>query len=221
MHFKVSKNQTGRKRKQPVSSSGPANSSGTANTAGPSPSSAPSTPSTHTPGDVISMPALPHSGTTSKPLMMFGTDGAGTLTSPSNQLVSAYFNLLYRLKHLNSMHKFSLAFHFGSGMIKILNCGLIWIVWWRMGPLMTMSSLFYHMMIQTPEMLVVVVWMSAKVSKYALFKKNLLLLILWGISQNFPSTAFVICSSLCSIGSLNMTKCFADCLWWLLWAAHN
>lgn len=82
----VSKNQTGRKRKQPVSSSGPANSSGTANTAGPSPSSAPSTPSTHTPGDVISMPALPHSGTTSKPLMMFGTDGAGTLTSPSNQL---------------------------------------------------------------------------------------------------------------------------------------
>ncbi|XP_052206576.1 transcriptional corepressor LEUNIG-like [Diospyros lotus] len=79
------KNQTGRKRKQPVSSSGPANSSGTANTAGPSPSSAPSTPSTHTPGDVISMPALPHSGS-SKPLMMFGTDGAGTLTSPSNHL---------------------------------------------------------------------------------------------------------------------------------------
>lgn len=172
MHFKVSKNQTGRKRKQPVSSSGPANSSGTANTAGPSPSSAPSTPSTHTPGDVISMPALPHSGTTSKPLMMFGTDGAGTLTSPSNQLVSAYFNL-YRLKHLNSMHKFSLAFHFGSGMIKILNCGLIWIVWWRMGPLMTMSSLFYHMMIQTPEMLVVVVWMSAKVRNTPFLKKIL------------------------------------------------
>ncbi|KHG05392.1 Transcriptional corepressor LEUNIG -like protein [Gossypium arboreum] len=85
---KVSKNQNGRKRKQPVSSSGPANSSGTANTAGPSPSSAPSTPSTHTPGDVISMPALPHSGSSSKPLMMFGADGAGTLTSPSNQLVS-------------------------------------------------------------------------------------------------------------------------------------
>ncbi|KAF7817216.1 transcriptional corepressor LEUNIG-like isoform X1 [Senna tora] len=82
----VSKNQTGRKRKQPVSSSGPANSSGTANTAGPSPSSAPSTPSTHTPGDVISMPALPPSGSSSKPLMMFGTDGTGTLTSPSNQL---------------------------------------------------------------------------------------------------------------------------------------
>ncbi|KAL5071413.1 hypothetical protein RYX36_022300 [Vicia faba] len=84
----VSKNQTGRKRKQPVSSSGPANSSGTANTAGPSPSSAPSTPSgsTHTPGDVISMPSLPHNGSSSKPLMMFGTDGTGTLTSPSNQL---------------------------------------------------------------------------------------------------------------------------------------
>ncbi|GAU15151.1 hypothetical protein TSUD_08890 [Trifolium subterraneum] len=86
----VSKNQTGgRKRKQPVSSSGPANSSGTANTAGPSPSSAPSTPSgsTHTPGDVISMPSsIPHNGSSSKPLMMFGTDGTGTLTSPSNQL---------------------------------------------------------------------------------------------------------------------------------------
>ncbi|KAF7830242.1 transcriptional corepressor LEUNIG-like isoform X1 [Senna tora] len=81
----ASKNQTGRKRKQPVSSSGPANSSGTANTAGPSPSSAPSTPSTHTPGDVISMPAMPH-GSSSKPLMMFGSDGTGTLTSPSNQL---------------------------------------------------------------------------------------------------------------------------------------
>ncbi|CAJ2643468.1 unnamed protein product [Trifolium pratense] len=82
----VSKNQMGRKRKQPVSSSGPANSSGTANTAGPSPSSAPSTPSTHTPGDAISMPALPHNSSSSKSLMMFGTDGTGTLTSPSNQL---------------------------------------------------------------------------------------------------------------------------------------
>lgn len=86
--FKVSKNQSGRKRKQPVSSSGPANSSGTANTAGPSPSSAPSTPSTHTPGDVMSMPPLPHSGSSSKPLMMFGADGTGNLPSPSNQLVS-------------------------------------------------------------------------------------------------------------------------------------
>lgn len=80
----ASKNQTGRKRKQPVSSSGPANSSGTANTAGPSPSSAPSTPSTHTPGDV--MPSMPHSNSNSKSLMMFGTDNSGTLTSPSNQL---------------------------------------------------------------------------------------------------------------------------------------
>lgn len=96
LHCKVSKNQTGRKRKQPVSSSGPANSSGTANTAGPSPSSAPSTPSTHTPGDVISMPALPHSGGSSKPFM-FGTDGTGTLTSPSNQLVSEFFFSLLKL----------------------------------------------------------------------------------------------------------------------------
>jgi len=77
-----------------VSSSGPANSSGTANTAGPSPSSAPSTPSTHTPGDVISMPALPHSGSSSKQLIMFGADGTGTLTSPSNQLVSVLFMFL-------------------------------------------------------------------------------------------------------------------------------
>ncbi|KAF3531764.1 hypothetical protein DY000_02036789 [Brassica cretica] len=80
----VLKNQTGRKRKQPVSSSGPANSTGTANTTGPSPSSAPSTPSTHTPGDA---PNLPHGGGSSKPVIMFGTEGtAGTLTSPSNQL---------------------------------------------------------------------------------------------------------------------------------------
>ncbi|CAH2077198.1 unnamed protein product [Thlaspi arvense] len=82
----VLKNQSGRKRKQPVSSSGPANSTGTANTAGPSPSSAPSTPSTHTPGDVISMPNLPHSGGSSKAMILYGTEGAGTLTSPSNQL---------------------------------------------------------------------------------------------------------------------------------------
>lgn len=73
----------GRKRKQPVSSSGPANSSGTANTAGPSPSSAPSTPSTHTPGDVISMPTLPPGASTSKPFI-FNSDVAGTLTSPTN-----------------------------------------------------------------------------------------------------------------------------------------
>ncbi|KAK1298168.1 Transcriptional corepressor LEUNIG [Acorus calamus] len=80
----ASKNQ--RKRKQAGTSSGPANSSGTANTAGPSPSSAPSTPSTHTPGDVISMPSLQHSGSSSKPLIMFGSDGTGTITSPTNQL---------------------------------------------------------------------------------------------------------------------------------------
>uniref|UniRef100_A0A5B7BJT0 Putative transcriptional corepressor LEUNIG-like isoform X3 n=2 Tax=Davidia involucrata TaxID=16924 RepID=A0A5B7BJT0_DAVIN len=68
-----SKNQTARKRKQPMSSSGLANSSGTANTTGPSPVSAPSTPSTHTP-DVISMPTLPHN------------DGVGSITSAPNPL---------------------------------------------------------------------------------------------------------------------------------------
>ncbi|URD72015.1 Transcriptional corepressor LEUNIG [Musa troglodytarum] len=81
----TSNNQSGRKRKQPVSSSGPANSTGTANTAGPSPSSAPSTPSTHTPGDMISMPQLQHNGGSSKPMIMFG-DGTGALTSSANQL---------------------------------------------------------------------------------------------------------------------------------------
>ncbi|XP_078168203.1 transcriptional corepressor LEUNIG isoform X2 [Carex rostrata] len=82
----VSKTQIGRKRKQPVSSSGPANSSGTGNTAGgPSPSSAPSTPSTHTPGDIMSMPQPPHNGT-SKALVVFGSDGPGSLTSPVIQL---------------------------------------------------------------------------------------------------------------------------------------
>ncbi|KAH9552469.1 hypothetical protein CY35_09G068200 [Sphagnum magellanicum] len=76
-----------RKRKQPTNSSGPANSTGTANTAGPSPNSAPSTPSTHTPGDVMSMGgALQHSGSISKPLLMYGADGTATLGSPSNQL---------------------------------------------------------------------------------------------------------------------------------------
>ncbi|XP_047340603.1 transcriptional corepressor LEUNIG-like isoform X2 [Impatiens glandulifera] len=83
----ASRNQGGRKRKQPGSSSGPANSSGTANTAGPSPSSAPSTPSTHnTPGDAISGPPLPHNNSSSKHLIMFGNDANITLTSPSNQL---------------------------------------------------------------------------------------------------------------------------------------
>ncbi|KAL9247863.1 hypothetical protein vseg_021246 [Gypsophila vaccaria] len=79
--------QTGRKRKQPLSTSAPANSSGTANTAGPSASSAPSTPSTHTPGDVMSMASFSHGGGTSKPPFMFGSDVNGALASPSNQLV--------------------------------------------------------------------------------------------------------------------------------------
>uniref|UniRef100_A0A0A9ALM0 Transcriptional corepressor LEUNIG n=1 Tax=Arundo donax TaxID=35708 RepID=A0A0A9ALM0_ARUDO len=78
--------QASKKRKKPVSSSGRANSSGTGNTAGPSPSSAPSTPSTHTPGDAISMPQLQYNGGPSKPLMMFGSDGTGSLTSPANPL---------------------------------------------------------------------------------------------------------------------------------------
>ncbi|XP_035821876.1 transcriptional corepressor LEUNIG-like isoform X10 [Zea mays] len=78
--------QGSKKRKKPVSSSGRANSSGTANTAGPSPSSAPSTPSTHTPGDAMSIPQLQYNGGPSKPLMMFGSDGTGSLTSPANPL---------------------------------------------------------------------------------------------------------------------------------------
>ncbi|KAL6842814.1 hypothetical protein ACP4OV_027658 [Aristida adscensionis] len=78
--------QASKKRKRAVSSSGRANSSGTANTAGPSPSSAPSTPSTHTPGDAMSMPQLQYNGGPSKPLMMFGSDGTGSLTSPANAM---------------------------------------------------------------------------------------------------------------------------------------
>ncbi|KDP32334.1 hypothetical protein JCGZ_13259 [Jatropha curcas] len=81
----ASKGQIGRKRKQPGSSSGPANSSGTANTTGPSPSS-PSTPSTHTPGDAVSVPNLSHNGGGSKSLLMFGSDGLGSLASASNEL---------------------------------------------------------------------------------------------------------------------------------------
>uniref|UniRef100_A0A803MQ68 Transcriptional corepressor LEUNIG n=1 Tax=Chenopodium quinoa TaxID=63459 RepID=A0A803MQ68_CHEQI len=80
------KGQIGRKRKQQPNSSGPANSSGTANTAGPSPGSAPSTPSAHTPGDVMSMPNLPHNGCSSKPSLVFGSDSVGTLTSAPNQM---------------------------------------------------------------------------------------------------------------------------------------
>ncbi|AQK96467.1 Transcriptional corepressor LEUNIG [Zea mays] len=78
--------QTAKKRKKPGSSSGRANSSGTANTAGPSPSSAPSTPSTHTPGDVMSVPQLQQNGGSAKPMVMFGSDGTGSLTSPANPL---------------------------------------------------------------------------------------------------------------------------------------
>ncbi|KAB2618720.1 transcriptional corepressor LEUNIG-like [Pyrus ussuriensis x Pyrus communis] len=80
----ASKNQLGRKRKQPVSSSGPANSSGTVNTTGPSPSS-PSTPSTHT-VDGVSMPTLPPNGGSSKSVLMFGSDGLGSLASAPNKL---------------------------------------------------------------------------------------------------------------------------------------
>jgi WD40 repeat protein len=75
-----------KKRKKPGSSSGRANSSGTANTAGPSPSSAPSTPSTHTPGDAMSVPQLQQNGGSAKPMAMFGSDGTGSLTSPANPL---------------------------------------------------------------------------------------------------------------------------------------
>ncbi|XP_051223606.1 transcriptional corepressor LEUNIG isoform X3 [Lolium perenne] len=83
----VSKNQNGRKRKQPASSSGPANSSGTMNTAGPCPSSAPSTPSTDTPGDTISMPSMHHNASISKSMVAFGADAPGTGESPTDQIV--------------------------------------------------------------------------------------------------------------------------------------
>ncbi|XP_021606125.2 transcriptional corepressor LEUNIG isoform X2 [Manihot esculenta] len=81
----TSKGQIVRKRKQPGSSSGAANSSGTTNTTGPSLSS-PSTPSTHTPGDDISVPTLPHNGGSSKSMLMFGSDGLGPLASSPNEL---------------------------------------------------------------------------------------------------------------------------------------
>ncbi|KAM0848703.1 hypothetical protein ACQ4PT_054212 [Festuca glaucescens] len=83
----VSKNQNGRKRKQPASSSGPANSSGTMNTTGPCPSSAPSTPSTDTPGDTISMPSMHHNASISKSMVVFGADAPGTGESPTDQIV--------------------------------------------------------------------------------------------------------------------------------------
>ncbi|XP_041005146.1 transcriptional corepressor LEUNIG-like isoform X2 [Juglans microcarpa x Juglans regia] len=79
------KSEIRQKRKQRASSSGPANSSGTTNTTGPSPSS-PSSPSTHKPGDMMSMPSLPHNSGSSKSLLMFGSDGMGSLMSASNQL---------------------------------------------------------------------------------------------------------------------------------------
>ncbi|XP_014754915.1 transcriptional corepressor LEUNIG isoform X1 [Brachypodium distachyon] len=83
----VSKNQNGRKRKQPISSSGPANSSGTMNTTGPSPSSIPSTPSTDTPGDTMSMPLIHNNASISKAVVVFGADTPGTRESPANQIV--------------------------------------------------------------------------------------------------------------------------------------
>ncbi|CAN1331374.1 Transcriptional corepressor LEUNIG [Linum perenne] len=82
----AAKCQVGRKRKQAVSSSGPANSSGTANTTGPSPSS-PSTPSTHTPGDAMPMPNAPQNANSSKSMLMFGSDGLGSLAPASNDLL--------------------------------------------------------------------------------------------------------------------------------------
>ncbi|KAK4778246.1 hypothetical protein SAY87_018433 [Trapa incisa] len=78
--------QQQRKRKG-LSSSGPANSTGTGNTIGPSPNSQPSTPSTHTPGDGVSMASNTQQATSmSKGLMMYGTNGLGGLTSSTNQL---------------------------------------------------------------------------------------------------------------------------------------
>ncbi|OWM86493.1 hypothetical protein CDL15_Pgr026385 [Punica granatum] len=78
--------QQQRKRKG-LSSSGPANSTGTGNTIGPSPNSQPSTPSTHTPGDGISMASNAQQATSmSKGLMIYGANGLGGLTSSTNQL---------------------------------------------------------------------------------------------------------------------------------------
>ncbi|KAF0916133.1 hypothetical protein E2562_000734 [Oryza meyeriana var. granulata] len=80
----VSKNQNGRKRKQPISSSGPANSSGTVNTV--APSSEPSTPSSQSPGDTISMPSLHHNASLSKALVVYGASTPVAMGSPTNQL---------------------------------------------------------------------------------------------------------------------------------------
>ncbi|XP_015574101.1 transcriptional corepressor LEUNIG_HOMOLOG isoform X2 [Ricinus communis] len=77
--------QNNRKRKGPTSS-GPANSTGTGNTVGPS-NSQPSTPSTHTPGEGISTAGnVQHVNSMPKGMMMYGTDGTGTLASSTNQL---------------------------------------------------------------------------------------------------------------------------------------
>ncbi|MQM01692.1 hypothetical protein Taro_034447 [Colocasia esculenta] len=77
--------QNNRKRKQPTSS-GAANSTGTGNTVGPS-NSPPSTPSTHTPGDGVTLTGnLQHANNRPKSLMMYGTDGTATLASSSNHL---------------------------------------------------------------------------------------------------------------------------------------
>ncbi|KAJ7957724.1 Transcriptional corepressor LEUNIG [Quillaja saponaria] len=78
--------QNNRKRKGP-SSSGAANSTGTGNTLGPSPNSQPSTPSTHTPGDGVTIANnLQNVSGVSKNFMMYGADGAGGLASSTNQL---------------------------------------------------------------------------------------------------------------------------------------
>ncbi|CAM8983918.1 unnamed protein product [Rhodiola kirilowii] len=84
----VSKFPAGQKRKHPGSSSGPANSSGTANNTEPSPGSAPSTPSTHTPGDGLSIPNLPvpTNAASSKSMPMFTSDRMSNLSAAPNQL---------------------------------------------------------------------------------------------------------------------------------------
>ncbi|CAL4965614.1 unnamed protein product [Urochloa decumbens] len=84
-HEQVPKNQNGRKRKQPISSSGPANSSGTTNTAGASLSSTPSTPSAHSPAETISTPPLPLASL-SKALVVYGSEPLASIGSPTNSL---------------------------------------------------------------------------------------------------------------------------------------
>lgn len=78
----VATNRNGRKRKQPISSSGPANSSGTINTAGASRSSTPSTSSAHSPGETIS-----HNAGLSKALVVYSSEDLASIESPPNQLV--------------------------------------------------------------------------------------------------------------------------------------